>query len=237
MTARKTGPRKSKRGAVYLVGSGQDGLLPRIAARAYDALGKRHARVAITYAPVAGDAPGLKFMSGRMSRLFPDAKLERFSVPGEDARMSATEARAVIDRADLVFVSGGDPTLGAKVLKHAGASAWIRQANARGVPLMGVSAGTIALGAWWADWPEEEDLEREVDLARTKLVECIGAVPCVFDTHNEEDDWDELRIVAKLCTQHRKKARFIGVPTGDAVVYHGDGTLETVGVEPFVLPA
>lgn len=227
---------KSKRGTIYLVGSGQDRLLPDVAARAYDAIGKKKARVAITYAPVAGDARGLKFMSGRMARLFPDATLERFAVAGEDAPMSLARARAIVDSADLVFVSGGDPTLGAKVLARSNASAWLKEANARGVALMGVSAGTIALGAWWADWPDEDGPDPEAELARTKLVGCVGAVAShVFDTHNEEDDWDELRVVAKLCARHRKKASFVGIPTGGALIQHGDGTMETVGVEPFVL--
>jgi hypothetical protein len=228
----------SARGAVYLVGSGQDGLLAKVARRACDALGTKKPHVAITYSPVAGDPGGLKFMSGRMARLFPGATLERFSVTGEDHPMTPGEARAVIDRSDLIFVSGGDPTLGAKVLEHAGASAWLRKAHARGVPLMGVSAGAIALGAFWADWPEEDETSRdpEAEFARTKLQPCIGAVPShVFDTHNEEDDWDELRVVAKLCARHRKKARFVGIPTGGALIFHGDGTIETVGVRSFVL--
>lgn len=226
------------RGAVYLVASGQDGLLPKMARRVCKALGTNKPHVAITYAPVAGDARGLKFMSGRMARLFPEATLERFSVEGEDHPMTHAEARAVIHRADLVFVSGGDPTLGAKVLAHAGAAAWLRNARARGAFLMGVSAGAIALGAFWADWPAEDEasLDPEAEFARTRLQRCIGAVPgYVFDTHNEEDDWDELRVVAKLCARHGKKARFVGIPTGGALIFHGDGTMETVGTRPFVL--
>jgi cyanophycinase-like exopeptidase len=226
------------KGAVYLVASGQDGLLPRIARRAYDALGKKKARVAVTYSPVAGDAGGLKFMSGRMAWLFPGATIERFAVAGEDAAMSPAAARAVIDRADLVFVSGGDPSLGAKVLESAGASEWLREANSRGVPFMGVSAGAIALGAFWADWPAEDasPSDPEAEFARTQLLGCVGAVPGhVFDTHNEEDDWDELRLVARLCSRQNEKARFVGIPTGGALIFHGDGMMESVGAKPFLL--
>jgi cyanophycinase-like exopeptidase len=228
----------SARGAVYLVASGQDGLLPKMAKRVCEALGKEKPHVAVTYSPVAGDPRGLKFMSGRMGRLFPQATLERFSVEGESDPMSPSEARAVIHRADLIFVSGGDPSLGARILDGAGASGWLRKAHARGVPLMGVSAGAIALGAFWAEWPPEDATsdDSEAEFARTKLQPCIGAVPShVFDTHNEEDDWDELRVVAKLCAHHGKKARFIGIPTGGALIFHGDGTMETVGTLPFVL--
>jgi len=234
----KRASRAPLRGAVYLVASGQDGLLPKVAARAYEALGKSKARIAVTYSPVAGDARGLKFMSGRMASLFPDATFERFAVDGEEAPMIPAEARAVIDRADLVFVSGGDPSLGAKVLHGGGASAWLREANERGVPLLGVSAGAILLGAWWADWAEgdEEPAAPGAGDAGARLLGCIGAVPGhVFDTHNEEDDWDELRAVAELCARQREPARFVGIPTGGALVFHGDGTMEPVGAKPFVL--
>ena len=226
------------RGPVYLVGSGEDGLLAKVARRALDEAARgadRTAlRVAVSYAPVAGDPGGLKFMSASIRRLFVGATVERFRVAGEE--QGDAGARAIVDRADLVFVSGGDPTLGARILDESGASAWLREANARGVAMMGVSAGSIALGAWWADWHEDESGDEEDHLARTGLVRGIGAVPGhVFDTHNEEDDWDELRLVAKLCARRGETARFVGIPTGGALVFRGDGSIETVGHAPFVL--
>jgi cyanophycinase-like exopeptidase len=224
------------RGTSYLVGSGEDGLLGKVAERAHQAIGKTAARVAVSYAPVAGSAEGLKFMSTRMPRLFPGAVFERFAVAGEKGATTPEAARAVVERADLVFVSGGDPSLGARLLEASGASEWIRAAHARGAATMGVSAGSIALGAWWADWPDDESGDARQQLARTGLLAGIGAVEGhVFDTHNEEDDWDELRIVAALCAARGKAARFLGIPTGGALVFHGDGSMETVGKPPFVL--
>lgn len=207
-------------GPVYLVATG-DALLPKVARRAYDALGKSRARVAVSYAPVARDPRGLKFMSERMTRLFPDATLEPL------------DSRADADRADLIFVSGGDPTLGAKVLEQTGASEWLRSASARGAAVMGVSAGAIALGAWWADWGDDD--EDDDESAAAALVRCAGVVPgIVFDTHNEEDDWDELRIVSRLCGRAGEKARFVGIPSGGALVFR-DGEMEVVGHRPFEL--
>jgi putative intracellular protease/amidase len=208
-------------GTVYLVGSGQDGVLEQVARRAVHALGKDRPRVAVTYAPVSGDARGLKFMTDRMGRLFPGAVLETIE-----------DDPAVVERADLVFVSGGDPTLGAKVLEASGAAQWLRQASARGVPVMGVSAGSIVLGAWWADWPEDDSEE----LDDIRLVACTRVVDGhVFDTHNEEDGWDELRIVAELCDRRGESARFLGIPTGGALVFAAGGGMEVVGEPPFTL--
>ena len=101
---------------------------------------------------------------------------------------------------------------------------------------MGVSAGSIALGAWWAEWPDDETGSESEQLARTRLVAGIGVVADhVFDTHNEEDDWDELRVVAKLCAARGKAARFLGIPSGGALVFHRDGSMEPLGKPPFVL--
>lgn len=211
------------KGTAYLVASGQDSLLPVLAKRAYGALAKSRARVAVTYAPVSGDPRGLQFMSERMAPLFPKAILETLDADPDVAL-----------RADMIFVSGGDPTLGATVLEQTGAAARIREAHARGTPVMGVSAGTIVLGEWWVKWPEDEQEDQRLE--RTSLVRCTGVVAGhVFDTHNEEDDWDELRVAARLVQRQGDRAVFLGIPTGGALVVAGDGSIEVVGEPPFRL--
>jgi hypothetical protein len=210
-------------GPAYLVASGEGDVLVSTARRAMETLkqqlGDRPPVVAATYAPVEGDPGGLKFMSERTKRLFPGATVE---VLGSD--------RAVVDRADLVFVSGGDPTHGAKVLAKAGADGWIRQASARGVPTFGVSAGAILLGDFWVDWPEDDDAPIEA----ASLVPCLGVVSGhVFDAHDEADDWGELRAAATLLKARGIQARLLGIPTGGALVWTSSGELEVVGIPPF----
>jgi hypothetical protein len=208
------------RGTVYLAATG-DHILTELAATAVAALGKKNAHVAVTYAPVEGDPDGLKFMSERMPRLFPGATIERIE-----------SDRALVDRADLVFVSGGDPALGAKVLARDGAASRIRAAIDRGVPALGVSAGAIVLGGWWVDWPEDEDAPEE----EAKLVPCVGALPgYVFDTHDETDGWEELRVAARLAARAGVTASFVGIPSGGGLVFRGDGAMDVVGNPPFGL--
>jgi cyanophycinase-like exopeptidase len=221
-------------GAAYLVASGQDGLLGQIARRALDAIGKPQPRVAVSYAPVEGDRKGLTFMSGRMPGLFPGAVLEAIE-----------HDRRVVDRADLLFVSGGDPTLGAKVLSRTGAAGWVREAHARGVPVMGVSAGAILLGEWWIEWPEDPPQgeptarrahpndDEDAPPEAASLVPCTGLVAGhVFDTHDEADGWEELHVAAQLLRARGLKAHLLGIPTAGALVFHPDGRMEVVGIPP-----
>jgi cyanophycinase-like exopeptidase len=215
------------RGSIYLVASGQDGVLPSIAKQAYDALGKTRALVGVSYAPVSGDPAGRRFMSERMPRLFPEAELATID-----------DDPGVVQRADLLFVSGGDTALGGHVLEASGVSARLRDAVEAGTPIMGVSAGAIVLGDWWVEWPEEvaETPAADVGPSGSCLIRCTGVVKRhVFDTHNEEDDWDELRIAAALVRQSGEDATFLGIPTGGALVFGEGGIMHAIGVPPFQL--
>jgi putative intracellular protease/amidase len=207
-------------GPIYLLGSGHGGLPAKLAARAVGDTGKRKPRVAVTVAPMAGDDHGMKYTTGQMPRLFPGTTLDVIE-----------NDRSVVDGADLIFVSGGDPVHGAKALARTGAADWIREASARGAVVMGISAGAILLGDWWADWPEDDSSTEPVP-----LVACLGiAAGHVFDTHDEADDWAELRTVAKSLESRAMKATFIGIPSGGALVGRGGEPFEVVGSAPFTL--
>ena len=216
-------------GPAYLVASGDGDVLVSTARRALAAVkqaqGTKRPVVAATYAPVEGDPRGMRFMSERTKTLFPGATVEIIDTD-----------RAVVDRADLVFVSGGDPTHGAKILAKTGADAWIRQASARGVPCFGVSAGAILLGDFWVDWPEDDDAPIG-HVGQASLVPCIGVVSGhVFDAHDEADDWGELRAAATLLRARGIQAKLLGIPTGGALIWSGAGDHEVVGIPPFSVP-
>ena len=153
-------------------------------------------------------------MSERMPRLFPGADPRGHRSTTERSSTGRTSSSS----------SGGDPTLGAKALaRHGRAGLAARGARARGAPAMGVSAGAIVLGAWWVDWPEDEEARAR---AQAGLVACIGdACPGhVFDTHDEEDDWEELHVAARAPAAARREGHACsGFPTGGALVFDAYG--------------
>ena len=217
-------------GRVYLVASGNDGSLEAMAARALAETGTRAPRVAVSYAPIADSPEQLASMVPLVGELFKGAEVMRVALEGEVGAMNHAAARDVVERADLVFVVGGDPVLGVKILGAARAEVWLRAARARGAAMLGVSAGSILLGAWWAAWPDA--------FAQGTLVECTRvAGGLVIDCHDEASDWEELRLVKQMCESKglAERARFIGIPTGGAIVVHSDGSHETVGKPPFHL--
>jgi hypothetical protein len=62
----------------------------------------------------------------------------------------------------------------------------------------------------------------------------------VIDCHAEDDDWAELRLVRNMLGERAGTApqpRFLGIPTGQGIIVHADGSTESVAGEPFVLGA
>jgi hypothetical protein len=217
-------------GKVYLLGSSH-GTTLRDAFRRIELGGTTPLRIATSNAALVQPPPDAARQAAAISKLFRlPGRVERFSVAGEEDAMSPDEAREVIERADVLFFGGGDPVLAARRLVDAGADAWIRAARERGATCIGLSAGSIALGASWASWSEEEPA------ADPALVPCLGVVPdLVIDCHAEEDDWEELRTVQRLLGDKANALRFAGVGAGAALIVGSDGELEWIG-KPYLLP-
>lgn len=225
-------------GPVLLAGSGQptSKVFRTLIRRALDPIRGRKPRVALSLAPIA-ETPAIlrKFASWFSPAIFHGAEVERFSVPGEPDATPEARAREIVERADLIFLSGGDPIAGARLFSASGADAWLRAARERGAALAGGSAGAILLGAYWASWPEEPDDEPSGQpFDGGELVRCTGVVgDLVIDTHAEEDEWAELALVRGMLEARGERLRLRGIPTGGGLIVSGDGTLETVGDPPF----
>jgi cyanophycinase-like exopeptidase len=106
-------------------------------------------------------------------------------------RASASEARALLDECDLVFVSGGDVDHGMKVLEDKGMVEPLRALARTGKPMFGISAGSLMLAREWVRFPGDDE-------SRAELFPCLGVAPIHVDAHSEDDGWSELRVLVRL---------------------------------------
>ena len=218
-------------GNVYLIGSLHGGTVREVLQRVQADLGSGPVTVATSFAALPHVGASHDSPQRMMSSAMPaGTNFQRFSVDGEDGAMSPREAEEVIARADILFFGGGDPVLAAERLVRAGADEWVRAARTRGAACVGLSAGSIALGAFWASWPDDEPL------ADPSIVRCMGVVPgLVVDCHAEADDWEELRVVQRALRLETGPLQFIGIGSGGAVIVDHEGALEWLG-KPTILP-
>jgi cyanophycinase-like exopeptidase len=220
-------------GYAYLAASSQGKTLHTMIERALAGVRGRKARVAVSYAAVADSLPARTYMKAFALKAFWSADVHVFRVAGEHGETDAAEARRIVEEADVVFLSGGDPVLGARILRESGADAWIRDARARGAACMGVSAGAMMLCEAWASWPDAPDAE--APFHGGALVPCTGVAPgLVVDCHAEDDGWEELVLVsAMLEARGGALPRRLGLPDGAGIVVAPDGSVEAIGGAPF----
>ena len=213
----------SEAGKVFLLGSSGGGAVAEVFQRVARELGGKRARVGFSLAALpsaGGEGQTRAFLKGAL----PEAEVARFAVDGEEGTTRAPEARAVVERADVLFFGGGDPVLVARRLVDAGADVWIRDARARGAICGGLSAGSIALGAFWGSWSDESPDEDPA------IIPCVGvAADLVVDCHAEEDDWAELRTVKRCLGARGRGLRFAGIGHGCALIVSGGGAHEWIG--------
>ena len=135
-------------------------------------------------------------------------------------RASPKKARAVLEKSDVVFVSGGDVEEGMRVLEETGMVEFLRGLHAEGTPFFGVSAGSIMLARQWVRWRDPSDD------STAELFPCLGIAPVFCDTHGESDGWEELKALVRLAP-----ARTIGhgIVSGSSLVVGPDGALEALG--------
>jgi cyanophycinase-like exopeptidase len=106
-------------------------------------------------------------------------------------RAKASEATALLDDCDMVFVSGGDVELGMRLLDDKGFSAKLRGLARAGKPMFGISAGSLMLAREWVRFPDDDD-------AKAETFPCLGIAPVHVDAHSEDDGWSELRVLIRL---------------------------------------
>jgi len=137
-------------------------------------------------------------------------------------RGDAEKAKAVLEAADLVFISGGDVDEGMRVLKEKGMTGVLQRLYRAGKPFFGASAGSIMLARQWIRWTDPHDE------ASSEIFDCLGLASVLCDTHGEAEGWEELKTLLAL-----SPAGTIGhgITTGAAIVVEPDGTVAALGGE------
>ena len=128
-------------------------------------------------------------------------------------------ARALLDKADMVFIAGGDVEEGMRVLTAHQLVPFIHDLYARGIVFCGISAGAIMLAQTWVRWRDPEDD------ATAELFPCLGLAPLLCDVHAEGDDWEELKTVLRLTGGTQKG---YGIHSGAALRVNAASRVETL---------
>jgi peptidase E len=142
-------------------------------------------------------------------------------------RAKTSEARALLEEADLVFMSGGDVELGMNVLNERDVATTLRRLAKKGKPMFGVSAGSLMLAREWVRFPDEDE-------AKAEIFGCLGVAQVHVDAHSEDDGWSELRTLVRLLHERGDDAPMgygltrKGVLRVDVL---GDGKIEAVGTD------
>ena len=197
-------------GAVLLIagsGPGTTRRAVRFHADAVKATGRRAPAIAYVGAAANDSLAFEKLVSlmvfGRKAKVVP-VRLKRKT-------LATSTARNLLADADLVFFTGGDVDLGMQLIDGRGLAGYLRELHAAGKTMEGISAGAVLLGRHWVRFPDDDD-------ARAEAFECLGVVPHSFDCHGEDDDWSELRTLARLLPGEEEA---FGIPSGGAAWWDG----------------
>lgn len=131
-------------------------------------------------------------------------------VPLCGAATDLSAAQHALAYAQAVFVSGGDVAEGMRGLCACeGIIAYLRELFAKGIPFMGLSAGSILLSRGWVNWANEN-----AGIHPDTLFDCLGFAPVYCDVHGEADGWNELKTLVRLLP---KKTVAYAIRTGEAL--------------------
>jgi peptidase E len=138
------------------------------------------------------------------------------------SRADPQKAIRIIESCDIVFLSGGDVEAGMRVLEEKGMIDFLRDQYGNGKPFFGLSAGSIMLAKEWVRWRDPA-----VD-SSAELFPCLGIAQVYCDTHDEENGWEELKVLARLIPQGSVG---YGITSGTALTAYPDGSVRALGGE------
>ena len=152
-------------------------------------------------------------------------------------RADLAVARTALQQADLIYLGGGDVSLLVRTLRERELEELLRQRLAEGATIVGVSAGAVAAGAWWIEYPDPLP-DPPLPFDGGTLLEGLGLGDFVIDAHAEEDHWEELHHCLGLLAHDRPERCFMGygIPRGGALIVEPDGRVVIEGKAPLRLP-
>jgi len=202
---------------IYLLAGGRSSLLKHkdpLLMRVLASCGLPHPSIAYVGA-ASGDNRPFFLMISRYLRACGTGHVILAPLAGKRVKIEKT--RAILESADIVFISGGDVEMGMKVLEERQILPFLRELFERGKPFFGTSAGSIMLAWHWVHWKDPDDD------ATVSIFPCMGFAPIVCDTHGEAEGWEELRTLLRLSPEG---ALGYGIPAGAGLCVHPDGKIE-----------
>jgi peptidase E len=215
-----------KRAPLYLIAGGPRSVRQKGADPLVQEVLERTAvhRPRVAYVGAAsGDNPAFRLL---ITRILEKAGAGRVTLaPLCGARGGLRKAGAVLEDADVIFISGGDVEEGMRILRAKGAEPLLHKLWKEGKPFFGVSAGSIMLARRWVRWTDPSND------ASAELFPCLGFAPVLCDTHGEGDGWGELHALLSLCPAG---ATGYGIVSGAALKIEEDGSICALGGEVHV---
>jgi cyanophycinase-like exopeptidase len=176
-------------------------------------------RPSVAYVGAAsGDDPAFQDFLSRRLMTAGAGDVTLAPLAGRDG--NTDRAKAVIEEADLVFVSGGDVDAGMRLLRATGMIDFLCRLFRAGKPFCGTSAGSIMLARRWIRWQDPDDD------ATAEPFDCLGLVPLLCDTHGETERWGELKALLALSPIGTIGH---GIPSGAALVMGPEGKASALG--------
>lgn len=207
---------------VYLFAGGRSGDRKKqgvLLQRMYREIGIASPSVAYSGTASGDDRNFFRFIAGELTEAGADKVTHAVIAP---AGADPDKARAVLEAADIVFISGGDVEAGMDILREKGMLDFLSGLYRQGKPFFGISAGAIMLAERWVRWSDPDDE------SSAELFTCLGFAPVICDTHDEEGGWEELRTALRLADDGTKG---YGLSTGSGIKVYPEGRVEALGGE------
>ena len=135
-------------------------------------------------------------------------------------RADLEKAKEILRNADVIFMGGGDPEEGVRVLRKKKMDEFVRQMYREGKVFYGVSAGSIMLAKKWVRWPDPDDDNS------AELYDCLDIAPVICDTHEEGAGFEELQAAIAL---EKPGVIGYGLVSNTGIKVYPDGKVEAIG--------